>query len=192
MTGPSRMSPMTALFLGLFGVGAVGIASGTGVVLYGMRILNSNATMLVGLADTTIAGLPDLIEKLPPALADLLDDRRAPEYVENLDVKVVFLTDEKSGRVRPVMTVTNNGASVVTMLAIRVAALNQDDVPLQEWTELVATPIALDDELRGPIFPGNTRHVVLRRGRMSVSGDASFTGAVEVSELRIGLSEEQS
>ena len=192
MTGPTRMSPMTALFLGLCGVTAVGIASGTGIVLYTLRIANLNVSSLLNLADSTIAGLPELIERLPPALADLLDDRRVPEYAENLDVKVTFLTDERSDQVRPVMTVTNNGSSVVTMLTIRVAALNKEDVPLQEWTELVATPIALNDKLRGPIFPGSTRHIVLRRGYLRTAGGSAFTGAVEISELRVGVGAEES
>ena len=192
MTGPTRMSPMTALFLGLFGIGAVGIASGTGIVLYGMRIANTNASLLLDLADTTIAGLPELIEKLPPALADLLDDRRAPEYVDNLDIKLTFVSDEHSDRIRPVMTVTNNGPSVVTMLAIRVAALNQHNLPLQEWTEVVATPIAIDNDLRGPMFPGSTRHIVLHRKRFPMGSDIPITGAVEISELRIGITEEHS
>ncbi|MCH9035291.1 MAG: hypothetical protein IID42_12455 [Planctomycetes bacterium] len=186
------MSPMTALFLGLCGVTAVGIASGTGIVLYGLRIANLNASSLLNLADSTIAGLPELIERLPPALADLLDDRRAPDYAENLDVKVTFLADTRSDRIRPVMTVTNNGSSVVTMLTIRVAALNQEDVPLQEWTELVATPIGLNDDLRGPIFPGSTRHIVLRRGYLRKAVGSTFTGAVEISELRIGVGAEES
>lgn len=185
MTGPTRMSPITALFLGLFGVLAVGITSGTGIVLYTLRIANMNASSLLNLADSTIAGLPELIERLPPALADLLDDRRVPEYAENLDVKVAFLIDERSDRVRPVMTVTNNGSSVVTMLTIRVAALNQEDMPVQEWTELVATPIAINDDLRGPIFPGSTRHIVLRRGYLRTASGSALRGAVEISELRV-------
>ena len=192
MTGPTRMSPITALFLGLFGVLAVGITSGTGIVLYGLRIANTNASSLLNLADSTIAGLPELIERLPPALADLFDDRRAPDYAENLDVKVSFLADKRSDRIRPVMTVTNNGSSVVTMLTVRVAALNQEEVPLQEWTELVATPIALNDELRGPIFPGSTRHIVLRRGYRRTASGSAFTGAIEISELRIGVGQEES
>ena len=193
MTGPTRMSPITALFLGLFGVLAVGITSGTGIVLYGLRIANTNASSLLNLADSTIAGLPELIERLPPALADLFDDRRAPDYAENLDVKVTFLADKRSSdRIRPVMTVTNNGSSVVTMLTVRVAALNQDEVPLQEWTELVATPIALNDELRGPIFPGSTRHIVLRREYRRTASGSAFTGAVEISELRVGVGQEES
>ena len=192
MTGPTRMSPMTALFLGLFGVLAVGITSGAGVVLYGLRIANLNASSLLNLADSTIAGLPELIERLPPALADLFDDRRAPDYAENLDVKVTFLADTHSDRIRPVLTVINNGSRVVTMLTIRVAALNEEDVPLQEWTELVATPIGLNDDLRGPIFPGSTRHIVLRRGYLRTAVGSAFTGAIEISELRVGVGEQKS
>ena len=60
MIGHNRMSPLTALFIGMFGVGAVGIASGAGVVLYAMRIIDTKASAIVGIAADTVQGLPDL------------------------------------------------------------------------------------------------------------------------------------
>jgi hypothetical protein len=41
MNTHQRMSPFTALFLGIFGVAAVGITAGGAIVLYGMRVADS-------------------------------------------------------------------------------------------------------------------------------------------------------
>lgn len=197
MTGHTRMSPLTALFLGIFGVGAVGIASGTAVVLYGMRIIDTRSSDLLGFADgtisTTLDRLPDLIDALPKAVEDLLSDRRAPEYLANLDVDISFVADERSKFVRPVMTITNNGGEVVSLLAIRVAALNKSGLPIREWTEIVATPIACED-WRGPIFPHKTRYVVLGSGWQGIPlRDADeITGAVEVADIRVWQPNEDS
>ena len=40
MTHQTRMSPLTALFLGIFGVAGVGIVSAAAVLLYAMTIVN--------------------------------------------------------------------------------------------------------------------------------------------------------
>ena len=190
MTGHTRMSPLTALFLGIFGVGAVGIASSAAIVLYGLRIIDTKSSDLLGFADgtitTTLDRLPDLIDALPKAVEDLLSDRRAPEYLANLDVDVSFVADERSKLARPVMTITNNGGEVVSLLAIRVAALNKSGLPIREWTEIVATPVAFE-EWRGPIFPGKTRYVVIGSGWRGIPSQEAdqITGVVEVADIRV-------
>ncbi len=117
MTGHTRMSPLTALFIGIFGVGAVGIVSATLIVFAGMLIIGDKAGDLVRFADgtitTTLDRLPGLIESLPESLGDILNDGRAPEYSDNLDVQVAFAADEWSRGIRPVMTITNRGEEVV-------------------------------------------------------------------------------
>ena len=166
MIGQNRMSPLTAFFLGVFGVGAVAIASGAGLVAYGMSIIDTNASAIVGFTRSTVENLPDLIESLPPAIAELLNDRRAPDYAKNIAVDVNFVSVKSgSGGLRPVMTITNNGNEVVSMLAVRVAALNGRKLPIREWTEVVATPVAVCDDWRGPLMPGATRHVVISTWR---------------------------
>ena len=191
MTGHTRMSPFTAFFLGLFGVGAVGILSATLIVFAGMLIIGDKAGDLVRFADgtitTTLDRLPGLLESLPESVGDILNDGRAPEYADNLDVKVAFAADEWSRGVRPVMTITNKGEEVVSLLAVRVAALNQQNLPIREWTEVVATPIGMCNDLRGPLYPGTTRYVVLGsswRGFPAERVD-EITGAVEISDVRI-------
>jgi len=185
MNVQKRMSPFTALFIGIFGVGAMAIAGASCIVLLGMRIADNRITDVLHLADDTIEGLPELINSLPPAIGDVLNDRRAPEYAADLDVDVAFAVDE-SGRLRPVMTIKNNGSEVVSMLAVRVAALLDNGMPVREWTEVVATPIAIENEWRGPLMPNATRHVVLSRcyghaGKIL----SNLTPAHEISEVRV-------
>jgi len=186
MNTQTRMSPITALFLGLFGVGAVGIAAGATVVLYSLRILDNKATALIGFAGHTVESLPALIDALPPAIGEVLNDRRAPDYADNLELSVRFVANEQSEGIRPVVSVTNKGKEVVSMLAVRVAALDARKAPVREWTEVVATPIAIDHDWRGPLMPGATRHVVLSSWRgFPVEKADALLAAPEISELRV-------
>ncbi len=187
----TRMSPLTALFLGVFGVGAVAIASVTSTVIYGLSIVDGKASTLIGLAENTVTSLPEIIESLPPVLADVFHDRRAPEYMDSVEVQVRFVSDTDSQTVRPVLTVTNKGDQVVSMLAVRVAAFGEAKVPLRDWTAMVATPLAIEDDVPGPLFPGKTRHMVLSRSH-NLYGELSDDNgaAVEVSEIRVWTPDE--
>lgn len=185
VTPRSRMSPITALIVGLFLFGGVGIASLTTVVLYTMRIADSNAAKLLHFAGNTVDGLPELLKSLPPALADVLNDRRAPEYVSNIDVKVKFINDEAGGVLRPVVTVTNKGTEVVSMLALHVAAMDENGTPRGDWTEVVATPLTIDDDWRGPLMPGNTRHVVLSGSRSLAGKSEALVAVAEIGDVRV-------
>lgn len=186
MQNPTRMSPLTALFLGLFGVGAVGIASGTAVLLYTLRIVDQKASSLIGFAGETVHSLPDLLDKLPPAIGEVLSDRRAPDYVGAIESSVRFVLNESGDAVRPVVTVTNKGTEVVSMLGVRVAALDAGGVPVRDWTEVVATPLSIDDDWRGVLLPGATRHVVLHASRsLDPAKLASYRGEIEYSEVRV-------
>lgn len=187
MTTQKRMSPLTALFLGIFGVGAVGIAAGSGIVLYGMRVLNVNASNILGLAEDTVAGLPTFIESLPPSVGELLNDRRAPEYAAQIDVEAGFVRSGKGGTLRPVFKIINNGSETVSLLAVRVAALNEHGIPVRDWTEIVATPVPGDDAWRGPLMPHATRHVAVNRAYRVYPADEmeEYSAAVEVSDIRV-------
>lgn len=176
-------------------MGAVGIASGTSVVLYGMHVLDKNATEAIGFVDNTLGGtlegLPALIESLPESIAELLDDRRAPEYAANIEVSLNFVPDERNDGLRPVMTIVNKGDEVVSLLAVRVAALNKSMLPLRDWTEVVATPLAIDHDWRGPLMPGNTRHVRLSCCRSLSEADIEdITGAWEIADIRVWQAKE--
>ncbi len=181
----TRMSPLTALFLGMFFVGGLLIASATAVVLYSMRIIDHKAASLITFADHTVKGLPELLESLPPALADVLHDRRAPDYASKLDVQVKFINDETNGVLRPVLTVKNTGDEVVSLLALHVAALDANGTPRNDWTEVVATPLSIDKSWRGPLMPGATRQVVLSGSRSLAGKSETLAAVVEIGDVRV-------
>jgi len=184
----TRMSPLTAFFLGLFGVGGLAIAAGTVVLLTAMTMVEGQLSTLVHFSGKTIESLPELLDSLPPVLADTFHDRRDPAYAARIDVKTEFLADEKEGSIRPVLTITNTGSEVVSLLGVRVAALKNGSVPIREWTEVVATPITPgDDEWRGPLMPGAKRHVVLRTRALppAIGNPESLIAATEISEIRV-------
>lgn len=186
MVPQQRMSATAVMFLGIFGVVAVGIASGTAVALYGLHVIDGKATSLIGFASDTINGLPELIESLPPAVGELLNDHRAPEYAAYIDVEVQFAQSKRTGKFHPVLTITNRGAEVVSLLAVRIAALDANGVAKCEWTEVVATPLAIDDDWRGPLLPGSKRHVVVSSWRGVVADSATeIRGAVEIADVRL-------
>ncbi|MGD2109236.1 MAG: hypothetical protein PVI86_07575 [Phycisphaerae bacterium] len=191
MTHQARMSPLTALFLGIFGVAGVGIVSAAAVLLYAMTIVNTRAADVLGLADSTVIktldSLPDLMESLPDALGDALSHERVPDYASDIDVSVNFVKDDHGRGVRPVLTIVNEGARTVSMLAVRVAALDRNGLPIREWTEVVATPVAVCDDWRGVLMPGEKRYVVLNSAWRGIPEDQAdqISGAAEISELRL-------
>jgi hypothetical protein len=191
MNNPMRMSPLTAFFFGLFGCAAVAIAAVTIIVLDGMKMADRNISNVTQLARQVIDGMPEIMDSLPPALADALHDRRDPTYAANIETKVQFVEDGRGDGVRPVLDITNQGDRVVSMLGIRVAAMNDRGVPVRDWTEVVATPIAINDDWRGPLFPHETRHVVLRRGSVRGPVAGSLKGEIEVCDVRVWEPEDQ-
>lgn len=185
MHQPTRMSPLTAFFLGLSTCGVALILSVAVVLICGMKIAEYNVTEAVQFASRTLDGLPKLLENLPPALADAMNDRRAPDYAAKVHTSVKFI-DEGNGQIRPVLTLTNSGEETVSLLSLRVAALDSAGTPVQDWTEVVATPIAIDDDWRGPLMPQSTRYVTLHRTRVANGTRAdSLKAAVEISDIRL-------
>ena len=77
MVTQSRMSPLTALVIGIFGLGAVSIGSATAIVLCGLGIADDKVRETLRFAERTIGstleGLPELIDSLPDAVEELLN-----------------------------------------------------------------------------------------------------------------------
>src|SRR5262249_17857066 len=80
---------------------------------------------------------------------------------------------------RAVVKIHNRGDKVVSVLALRVVSLNGSDQAISDRTAYGATPLAIEDEWRGPLFPGSTRKIVVRcpRGGGKVE--------TEIAELRV-------
>jgi len=189
MHAQSRMSPLTAFFLGLFGVGAIGVASGAVIVLFGLRMVDRHFGSAVHIAENAIGNLPEFIEGLPPAIKDALHDRRAPEYATSIETTVDMVESKDNETVFPTITIRNKGTELVSLLTVRVAALDARGRATHEWTTAAATPIGIEREWRGPLMPGGTRHVVLDHGCYYQNDlDGSETLVVEIADVRVWTS----
>jgi len=185
MNGQARMSPLTALFTGIWVLGVVIIGAATTITLYAMRMVDGKVSAISTLAGKTIEDLPELVDSLQPAL-DSFAGRRAPEYLKYVKVDVDLVKDERTSGRRAVLSITNDGDDVISMLAVRVAALDGAGSAVHEWTEVVATPLAIDDDWRGVLMPHATRHIVLHPCRWSTTEVAGEPSAVhEISEIRV-------
>ena len=78
MNGHSRMSPLTALFLGISAVLLTSIAAAAAVGLYGLRIVDGKADRVFGLADQTVGGIPEIIESVTEGLPELVESLPMP------------------------------------------------------------------------------------------------------------------
>jgi hypothetical protein len=184
MEPKQRMSPFTALFLGTTAVAVAVITSLAIIVIYGMHLAGQSCGGLVGVAEKAVQGLPDLAASLPPAIGDLLNDRRAPDYVKDLAIDVHWASGE-TGRdlSRPIVSVQNKGAQMITLLTMRVAALDSDNEPVHEWTTAAATPLTVEHEWRGPILPSGERRYALHRLPDGSSKDTTLKW--EVTDVRV-------
>jgi len=50
---------------------------------------------------------------------------------------------------------------------------------------VVATPLAIDDDWRGPLMPGATRYVVLSGSRSLAGKVGTVTAVTEIGEVRV-------
>mgnify|MGYP005840404957 CR=1 FL=1 len=160
---PRRRSFLGTLAWGVCAAVVLLILGGSGVVLYGMNIADRRAKDLAGLADMAVKNLPELRKALPPALADLLDDTRCPEYRSHIEVSSRLAEDGgPHARIRPIIEVRNKGDELVSLLSLRVVVLNDRNDPVYESNEWAATPIAAERDWRGPLMPGATTRIVGR------------------------------
>ncbi len=192
MTTNNRMSPLTAFFLGVFGIGAVGIASGTSVVLYTLSVVDGELDTAVALVSQVVGEVSEVLGDLPGGLGDLAEFKRSPSYAQQVDVYAQIVEVAGRDRARPILTISNRGDEVISGLAVRVTAIDERGVPIADWTEVVATPIAIDDDAwRGPMMPGAKRHVALSSYR-GLSGMAeSVTTHVEISDVWVWQGEKK-
>jgi hypothetical protein len=164
-----RHTFLSALVMGICALAITIILSGTAVVLYGMHFVGDKSEKIVSsLVEDAIQGLPALQKSLPPVLGDLLDDRRQPGYCDQLDIRArTAVQDDRNGRIRTEIKVTNNGKEMVSLLSLRIVIFDSHDEILTESNQWAATPIAADDDWRGPIMPGSNRHFVVSHYRRS-------------------------
>jgi hypothetical protein len=167
-----------ALARGLFGTLMTVVICGTALGLYGLHLADkhvSNVTRQV------MTALPQWQQILPPVLADALNDRRAPEYRESLDITTRYVPDEgNSRRGALVLDIQNRGTQTVSLLTLHMAVEDKSDEHFYELSTAAVTPLSIADH-RGPLPPSSSREIVQRLWH--VAGVPKVK--VEVSELRV-------
>jgi hypothetical protein len=192
MSNPSYITLRKHTFLSSVALGFSAIVitllvSCTTVLLYTVHLASDKSERVITLAQSALKGLPEMAQSLPPALADMLDDQRRPDYCKELTISAQATSQPDSrGRVRTTVEIVNNGPEVVSLLSLRILILDEQNQLLCESQEWAATPLAADDGWRGPIMPGSRRHFVCYRscGR-SVDSLTDLSTEVEVTELRV-------
>ena len=178
---------LSALAMGLSAVVITFVISGTVVVIYGLHFAGEKSEKLISLAEDAVRGLPEFQKSLPPILADVLDDRRQPDYCKQLEITAqTKLLPYRHGMMRTAIQVTNNGSEVVSLLSLRLVVLNEHNEILTESNEWAATPFAAEHEWRGPLMPGSNRHFTSYSGRrFPFSSIDDIKTEVEVTDIRV-------
>jgi len=183
---------LSALAMGLSAVIIAFIVSCTVVIVYGMNFAGDKSEELVSLAEQAIRGLPELQKSLPPVLADILDDRRQPDYSGQLDITAnTTLMPNQNGRVRTKVEIVNKGGEVVSLLSLRIVVLNGRNEILTESNQWAATPIAADHDWRGPLMPGSRRYFVTYCGVSPVFYADDLKTEIEITDIRVWNGDKQ-
>ena len=178
-----RMSFLSVLVLSVTAIIVTIILSASGIAIYGLGILDAKTDSLTGLVGEAVRSLPEIRKALPPALSDAINDERRPGYRDQLDVSVRLVGADRNGYRRTVVEVTNRGDELVSLLSMRVVGLDGDGDPVFERNTLVATPIQIDDDWRGPLLPHETRRFSIRHSsrRYGVPVEVTY----EITDVRV-------
>jgi hypothetical protein len=193
MEGPTqiirqRRSFLSTLAMGLAALGITFMLAGAAIILYGMNIADRKSDNLFAAVEHAVRGLPELEKSLPPVLADLLDDRRRPDYLKQVEVAAKLIPAIDAGRdLRVVVDVRNKGEEFISLCSMRIVVLDENGSPVAEWNEWAATPFAAERNWRGPLLPGSTRHFATTGWR---NHSPEFQGEelrveVEITDVRV-------
>ncbi len=157
------------------------------IVVYGMRIFDTKTEGLAAMVANAVKGVPEFAKSLPPVFSDALRDQRRPDYKDKLQIKArLAAARDGAGALRPVIEIQNTGASVVSLLALRLTVLDQDGTPIGDWAPWAATPFAIENEWPGLLMPGSTRHISSRWAiTRGMTPPEAVRIEVEITELRL-------
>lgn len=181
---------LSSLVSGVAGVVITVVLCGSGVGLYALNIVDRKIDHAVGIGRDVVEALPRLKDSLPPLLADALNDQREPAYRAKLEVTARIAAnaarrdhgDDHEQRSRILVTVKNNGADTVSLLALRLNLLDGGGVPVRQLVRYAATPIAADGDLPGPLLPGGGERILAVEAS---AHDAFENVQVEVADVRV-------
>ncbi len=176
-----RMSFLASLVWGICSVIMVTVICSSGIVFYSLHIIDSTTETLPQFVMNALDGLPTTL-KSGPIVADILSDERRVDYADELDIEVRVTDDPRyDNRMRAVATVVNNGQELISLLCLRVVISDGAGNIVDSDIEFVATPFPIDEDLPGPLWPGQTRRVTTTSFRSIDHLSAEY----EISEIRV-------
>lgn len=180
-----RHTFLSALVMGLAAIIITLIVSCTVLIIYGMNFAGEKSEKLVGLVQEAVQGMPVLQKSLPPFLADVLNDRRQPDYSALLEITAQTALPDQDGRLRTSISVVNKGAEVVSLLSLRIVVLDSQGQILAESNEWAATPFAAEDDWPGPLMPGSHRYFTCSEHGNSAASAGDLKTQVEITDVRL-------
>lgn len=175
----------SAAAYGLFGFLTATVVCVAGLGVFTVHVVDRKIDTLLGSGRGALLALPEVLPEvqkaLPPALADALNDRRAPDYRPNLALDVRVVPDHDPGWQEMVLSVHNQGKETVSLLAVGLLLVDDGGVPVRSIVTYAATPISLDQSWRGPILPGSVRECVFRLREVR----SGLTARAEITDIRI-------
>jgi hypothetical protein len=177
---------LSSLILGLSTIIITILICCTVLIIFGSIFVGERSDKLISLTQKAISGLPELRETLPPALADVLDDHRQPDYAAELDIVAsTTCTSDPNGTILTKIEVVNKGSKVVSLLCLRIVVFNSNDEILTESNEWIATPVAAEQSWRGLLMPGSHRYLASSHRAHPVSPSDELKTEIEITDLRI-------
>lgn len=170
-----------SLVSGFFGLLMTTVICGSGLGAYAIHVFDKKTGDLTDVGGRLLENLPKWREALPPALADAVNDRPAVEYREHLDVSVQLGKTGRAGQRKAVLRIENRGSETISVLAINLVLKDADGVPIGDRVTYAATPVAFDDDWRGPILPGSVREFT----RWVSDGEKASAIGYEITTLRV-------
>ncbi len=150
------------------------------VVVYGMSIVDQRSESVLSIVERVAGELPNIAES--PIIGEAIG-HRLPDYRDQLDVDVTFT--EVQGRdkyMAPLLKIHNRGDRTIGFMAVRLLIRDGEGRLVDEMDRFAAFPVAgLDDDLPGPILPGETRSLVtgwIGRG-------TGLEADIEISDIRV-------
>lgn len=174
-----RNSAVGTFFKSIAAVAITVILCVTGIAVVTVSMANHRIGSVLDFAEDAIENLPLALQQAAPILADAVNDRRDPGYVRSIKASATIGEETEDTRRRAIIEITNSGDEVISILAMRAVYLDQKGHVLNENVVYGATPLAVEDEWRGPLLPGVTRKLVTRCPREADSVE------VEIADVRL-------
>ena len=110
-----RMSFLASLVWGLCSVIMVTVVCATGIVFYGLTVVDSSSQNALDFVEDLFDDLPAVVKAIP-ILDDALSNERRFDYVDDLDIKLDFTEHPNyEGRMKVVVTAARIDATIMKL-----------------------------------------------------------------------------